>query len=196
MTSSTPVVYMDACCFIDMAKFAMKIPTKVDRDSHIYFCRKFLDAARAKDATVYTSTISLVECVKLTDESSPGGTLIEDDRVKTLFKGMLMSGKSGVTPAMPTPAITDRARDLRWNHAITCKPMDAMHLATAMAMKCTHFLTTDGRLGAANVARIAALGLVVCTADSIAALLPTAYAQLQLQPKRPAGGDATITATA
>ena len=194
MTSSTPVVYMDACCFIDLAKSAMKIPTKVDRDSHIFFLRKFLDAARARDAAVYTSTISVVECVKLTDDTSLGGTLIEDDRVKALFKGMLMSGKSGVTPVMPTPVITDRARDLRWNHAVTCKPVDAMHLATAMAMKCTHFLTTDGRLGAANIARISALGLIVCTADQIAALLPTAYAQLPLQPKRPAGDEAMAAA--
>ncbi|MDP2073337.1 PIN domain-containing protein [Hydrogenophaga sp.] len=191
MTNSTPVVYMDACCFIDMAKSTLKVPTKVERGAHIFFLRKFLEASRAKDASVYTSTITVVECVKVTDDTSPGNTLIDDDEVKRLFRGMLMSGKSGVIPVMPTPRITERARDLRWSHDVTCKPMDAMHLATAFEMKCTHFLTTDGRLGEANIARIKSLGLKVCTADQISGLLPSAYTQMPL-PSKKSGDDASV----
>jgi hypothetical protein len=131
--------------------------------------------------TVYSSTISVVECVKLVDESVNGGPTREDDEVKSLFKGILTSGKSGVMPVMPSPKITDAARDLRWTHHITCRGMDRIHIATALAMTCSHFLTTDQKLGQENIQKIAKLGLVVCTADAVADLLPDQYKQLHIK---------------
>jgi predicted nucleic acid-binding protein len=181
-----PVVYMDACCFIDLAKHDFKMQTRQDREPHIFYCRKFIEAARKNDATVYTSTISVVECIKLTDDLSSGGPTTEDARVKELFKGMLMSARSGVLPVIPQPRITELARDLRWDHGITCKAMDAIHIATALSMKCSHFLTTDAKLGAENVKKIGALGLAVCTADKLADLLPDEYKQLPLRARHEA----------
>lgn len=183
MTNSLPTVYMDACCFIDCAKTVMKTPTPKVREPHIYFCRKFLEAARNKHVTVYTSTVSVVECIKLTDDTVKGGPTIEDDNIKALFKRMLMSAKSGVMPVMPNPGITESARDLRWNHGITCSGMDRIHVATALAMNASHFLTTDGRLGHENIQKIGHLGLVVATADTVAHLLPDEYKQLHLEAK-------------
>ena len=119
--------------------------------------------------------------VVVKDQSKPDKPIVEEDAVKPLFRGMLTSGKSGVMPVIPTPKIPEAARDLRWAHGITCKPMDALHLATAIEMKCSHFLTSDG-LGAENVAKLAALGLTVCRADSAARLLPTQYRQFELRP--------------
>lgn len=180
MTSSVPAVYMDSCCFIDMAKTVVKMPTASDREPHIYFCRKFIEAARAKHATVYTSTATVVECVKLTDNTAPGGPAREDATVKGLFRGMLMSGRSGVLPVMPTPVITELARDLRWNHGITCSAMDRLHVATAIAMKCSHYFTTDDKMGEQNILKIRGLGLAVCRANAASDLLPDQYKQLHL----------------
>jgi predicted nucleic acid-binding protein len=177
-----PTLYMDTCCFIDLAKNALSVQTPGKREPHIFYCRKFLDAARAKDVVIYTSTMTVVECVAVRDESQPDNPIVEDDAARALFRGMLMSGKSGVMPVIPTPRITEAARDLRWIHDITCKPIDAVHVATALNMQCSHFLTTDRKIGAANVKKLADLGLVVCSADDVASLLPSQYRQYELKP--------------
>lgn len=195
---SSPSVYFDACCFIDMAKMKLSIPTLGEREKHIFFCRKFLEASRAKEGAVYTSTATMAECVKLQDTSQPEGhQTVEDERVQKLFKGMLQSGTSGVMPVAVTPGIAEAARNLRWKSKITIKPMDAIHVATAIAMKCTHFVTTDGKLGADNIVRIAALGLTVCRADGLSSLLPSKYSQIEIptKPKRGTAAPATPTTT-
>lgn len=179
---SKPAVYMDSCCFIDLAQTALSIPTIPNREPHIFYCRKFLDAARADELTVYTSTTTMIECVVMKDSSKPGSPVVEEDGVKLLFKRMLLSTKSGVMPVIPTPLITEAARDLRWDHDVTCRPMDALHIATALRMKCTHFFTTDEGIGRENKQKIALLGLVICTADQAVDLLPNQYRQFVLKP--------------
>lgn len=192
---SNPLVYFDACCFIDLAKTRLSIPTLSEREKHIYFCRKLLEASRAKEVIVYTSTVTMAECVKLEDTSRPNGQqTVADERVQKLFKGMLQSGV-GVMPVAATPAITEAARNLRWKHGITVKPMDAIHIATALAMKCTHFVTTDDKLRVENVKRIAGLGLTVCRADVLSLLVPSKYLQIEIQPKL-GQGSAPATSTA
>ncbi|MES2960035.1 MAG: type II toxin-antitoxin system VapC family toxin [Pseudomonadota bacterium] len=186
------MVYFDACCFIDLAMTKLSIPTLSEREKHIYFCRKLLEAARAREVTVYTSTVTMAECVKLEDTSKPNGQqVVSDERVQKLFKGMLQSGV-GVIPVAATPTITEAARNLRWKHGITVKPMDAIHIATALAMKCTHFVTTDDKLGVENVKRIAELGLTVCRADMLSPLVPSKYLQIELQPKPARGAVAAV----
>lgn len=186
--SSEPRVYFDACCFIDMVAHDLSVGVRQDRASHVYYCRKFLEAARGKEAHVFTSTLTVAECLGIKDESDakdPKSVLT--DEVKRLFEGMLLSAKSGVMPVQPTPRIVKSARDLRWAHAATFKPMDSLHIATAIDMKCGYFLTTDSRLKPVNIAIAKALGLVVCTADSIANLLPSKYQQLPLVPSKATG---------
>lgn len=177
-----PNVYMDTCCFIDLAKTALSVYTSPKREPHIFYCRKFLDAARAKDVVIYTSTATVVECVHIRDESKPDKPIVEEEAARALFRGMLMSGKSGVMPVMPSPRITGAARDLQWIHEISCKPMDRLHLATAIEMGCTHFFTSDGRFGVDNVKKLAGLGLTVSMADSVVGLLPNQYRQFELKP--------------
>jgi hypothetical protein len=96
---------------------------------------------------------------------------------------MLQSDTSGVIPVAATPLIAEGARDLRWKHAITVKPMDAIHVATAIRMKCSHFVTTDGKLGAENIKRVAAMGLTVCRADALSLLIPSKYLQIEIEPQ-------------
>ena len=183
--SGEPRVYFDACCFIDMVSHDLSVGVRLDRASHVHYCRNFLEAAKCNEAHVFTSILAVAECLAIKDESDPKYPRpVLTDEVKRLFEGMLMSTKSGVMPVQPTPRIVKAARDLRWGHAATFKPMDSLHIATAIEMKCGYFLTTDGKLKSENVAIAKTLGLVVCTADSIAHLLPTKYRQLPLTPSK------------
>lgn len=183
--SGEPRVYIDACCFIDMVSHDLSIGVKPGRTSHVYYCRKFLEAAKGKEAFVFTSTLTVSECVAVKDDTDPNNHKpVFTDDVKRLFEGMLLSTKSGVMPVQPTPRIVKAARDLRWKYGATFKPMDSLHIATALEMKCGYFITTDERLKPENVTIAKTLGLVVCTADGIASLLPSKYAQLPLEPQR------------
>lgn len=178
--STEPRVYFDACCFIDMAKSQLDIPVQAEREPHIFYCRKLLEASRSKDAIVFTSTLSVVECTHVKDMSKPeNDRIVMTDEVKRLFRGMLLSGagRSGVMPVQPTPRIVESARDLKWVHEALLNPMDAIHVASAIAMECTHFITTDGLK---SIDILKSLNLVVCTADGVAHLLPDRYKQLAL----------------
>ena len=182
---SEPKVYFDACCFIDMAQASMSLPLNPGRENHVHACRSFLRAARAKpaDALVYTSTVTLVECLSVTDMTDPTNhQKILNDEVQRLFKGLLQSGVSGVVSVATTPMIAEGARDLRWKHGVTTKPMDSLHIAAAMKMGCTHFITTD-TLKPTDVTQLAALGLVVTSADKVATLLPSKYLQTEIPAK-------------
>lgn len=171
-------VYLDACCFIDLAQHGLKLKADADREPHVFYCRKFIDAARAKEAIVLTSTLTITECSFVKDISKPEHERkIKTDEVRRLFQGLLLSGKSGVLPAQPTPLIVEKARDLVWVDGATLKAMDALHVATALHHKCSHFITTDN-FGEESLAIIRGLGLAVCSADKIAHFLPDHHKQL------------------
>lgn len=173
-------VYFDACCFIDLAKTALDLQIEDGREPHIFFCKKLIDAARVKEAVVLTSSLTVTECTHIKDKSQADNVkIIKDNEVKRLFHGMLLSGKSGVLPAQPTPLIVEKARDLVWEYQTTLKAMDALHVATALQHKCTHFITTDN-LGDENIKIINSLGLAVCSADKVSHLLPDHHKQLDL----------------
>lgn len=161
-----------------MAQSTLNLSAQVEREPHIFYCRKFLEAARNKEVSIFTSTLAVVECTHVKDRSKPSGKqAVMTDEVKHLFRGMLLSARSGIMPVQPTPTIMESARDLKWDHGSTLRPMDAIHVATAFAMRCTHFVTTDA-LESADI--LNALGLAICKADDIAHLLPDRYRQLAL----------------
>lgn len=173
-------VYFDTCCFIDLAKTSLKLQTEENREPHIFYCKKLIDAARAKEATVLTSSLTMTECTYIKDKSKlEKSRVVKNDEVKRLFHGMLLSGKSGVLPAQPTPFIIEKARDIVWEHGATLKAMDSLHVATALQHKCTYFITTDN-LGEDNIKIINGLGLSICSADKVSHLLPDKYRQLDL----------------
>lgn len=178
-----PKLYYDTCCFLDMLQHQLQVSAKPDREPHVHFCKSFLEAARNKEVTVYSSTLTVAECRHLRDESDPNNhKKIVTDEVKRLIEGMLISARSGVMPVQPTPAIIKRARDLEWVDGCKFDPLDSLHIATALAMRCDYFVTTDGKLDADSVATVNAMGLSFGRADSLAHLLPNKYRQMHIQP--------------
>lgn len=169
-----PRLYFDACCFIDMLQFGLKVSPKPDRALHVEYCRRLLDAARKGDVKVYTSMLTAAECICLKDETDPSNhKRVVTDEVKRLITGMLQSGRSGVEPVQATPAIVNRARDLEWTHGAQFTTMDSLHIATALAMGCDYFVTTDDKLDKKGGVQIVnKLGLGFSRADALVHLLP------------------------
>jgi predicted nucleic acid-binding protein len=164
-------VYLESCCFIDLAKRQLGIPTTDPiREKHVWFAEQFLRAARAGDLAVYTSMLTITECLHVDKQYSTD--------VQRIFRALL-SGASGIVPIQPDIFIVERARDLRWVYDIVLKPMDSLHVASAVEVGCAEFITTDDRiLKKIDPAQISAahLGLqAVLASDS--GVLPDGYRQ-------------------
>lgn len=176
-------LYFDTCCFVDMLQHKTGISAKPERAAHVFYLRKFLELARANGALVYTSLLTVAECQFVLDEKNKSNLKkVFTDEVKRLIDGMLLSGKSGVLSAQATPHIVRASRDLRWVHSANFEPMDALHIATAINLGCSHFITTDAKLVAESKLSLGSLGLAFCAADSIRNLLPSDYRQLPIDP--------------
>lgn len=131
-------VYFDACCFIDMAQLKLNLGLEKGRDNHAFFCKQFIDASRAKDAIVVTSTLTLAECVAVKDFSKNENDLsrkIVNDEIRRLFEMMILSGKSGVMPYQQTPATTRKAVELSFDNRLILGAMDRLHIATTIVIK-------------------------------------------------------------
>lgn len=125
---------MDSTCFIDMAKNAVgTLPKGLDND--VWFCKKLLEAHRNREIDVFTAVLTIAEC-----QHADG---ICDDKVQRLFKSILTSGQF-VFLVQDTVIIADRARNLRWTHNLAFRGADSLHIASALEMGCSEFITTDG----------------------------------------------------
>ena len=128
-----PRIYLDSCCFIDLAK--IKIGKKLtDRESDIWVLQKLLEAAGNEEVIIYTSTLSIAECTHAEG--------IVDDRVKDYFSKLLTSGQY-VQLIQPTVFIAEDARDLRWKYKISLSGADGIHVASALERKCHEYLTWE-----------------------------------------------------
>lgn len=172
---SKPAVYMDSCCFIDIVATSEGIETKEDRTREVWFYRKLLEASKNDEITVITSYLTIVECTFVRNKEDKK---ILTDEVKRLFNSIILSGLEGVRAVFPTHDVIERARQLNWDHDITCKPFDSLHIATALKKKCVEFITTDigsiDRNG--NIEKIKALGLNIIKSPNTK-ILPESYTQ-------------------
>jgi predicted nucleic acid-binding protein len=133
---SPPRSYMDTAVFIDLGK-EVAGNLLANRQDDVWFGKRLLLAARAGKITLFTSSLTIAEC------QHAGG--IADEKVQRLYKKMLTSGQY-VFLVQDSILIGERARDLLWVHGISLKGgADAIHLASAVEMECTEFITTDGR---------------------------------------------------
>jgi len=162
-------VYMDSCCFIDVAKYDLghrdKIDSLADKEEHIKACIKMLDAAKKGNLRVLTGNITISECQHLSG--------FVDEEVKRLFQSILTSGRI-VRIVADSIFVAERARNLMWDYQIKMGGADAHHIATALESNCAEFITSDkGILKWAS--EVEKLGLKVIRADEskeLAACLP------------------------
>ena len=133
-----PRVYLDSCCFIDMVKTKVGRAMADEREGDVWTLKRLLEANRDSEVHCFTSTLSIAEC-------SHDGSGKVTDTVKSEFTRLLMSGQY-VKLIQMTPFIAQDARDLRWNHGINVKGADGVHVASAVAMQCVEFISSNGNL--------------------------------------------------
>jgi len=162
-------VYIDACLFIDMAKYKAVMASGDENERNVWLIKRFIKAAKDNKIKVLTSSLSIAECTHIKGADDPS------DETKRFFDTLLASGKSGVDLVQPTRAIIRQARDLRWLHGIHLKgALDAIHVATALYFGCGELLTTDKKI--LNKHELHELGLNVCKPEQTT-LLPGRYRQ-------------------
>ncbi len=153
--SSIPRIYSDANPIIELAKFAKRTHDPM-RERDLWMMQQILRAAQNDEVLLFTSTISVAECVAAGDDW--------DRDIQEFFVGVLTSGRM-FKLVQDSIFVAERARDLRWKENIRLSGMDAIHVASALEAECTEFLTWDSGIGKTKFAEkapaLAALGLDV-----------------------------------
>jgi hypothetical protein len=135
---SKPRIYIDACPIIDLVRHRLQMHSTDDRQKDAWFMDRLIQAAKQGKIELFTSTLTIAECTHVHDQK-------KDKDAQPFFMGVLASGKSGFALVQPTVTIAENARNLRWLHGLALKGADAIHVASALAMKCDEFVTTDGK---------------------------------------------------
>lgn len=163
-------VYLDSTVIVDMVKVDIGKAVADDRELDVWHARQLLEAHRNKDVKVLTSTLTIAECTH-------GGEGEIGADVQRILNGILTSGDYLELIQM-TPFVAMDARDLRWNHGITLRGADGIHVASAISERCDELLTTDGKMGRLHHHRdkLLSLGLTVCPARETTSL-PAKYRQ-------------------
>ena len=170
--SNLPRIYVDACPIIDLVKHRLKMESAEDRQKDAWFMDRLIHAARMRKVELFTSTLTIAECTHVKDQK-------KDKEAQPFFLGLLASGKSGFALVQPTVPIAEQARNLRWIHGLALKGADAIHVASALAMKCDEFVTTDSKGLLQRSEALAKLNLCVCR-PSDTKLLPPEFLQENL----------------
>lgn len=177
---SEPSVYFDSCCFIDMVSTAIGEGDK-DRAESVWYYKKLIQASKDGAINVYTSYLTITECLHV--KNNENNKRIITDEVKRLFNSIIISGRSGVIPIMPTREIMRGARDLCWEHGVILEPFDSIHIACALDVGCSEFVTTDrnsiNKKSADNLNKLKAMGLSIIYANETTSL-PDKYRQTEL----------------
>lgn len=143
--SSSPKLYVDSCCFIELIKFKRKVAlghdekSRNERENDCWFLRQLSNASRDRKLRLATSMLTVAECTHIGEEPGPS---VE---TKLLFEEFLTSGVA-VDLIEPDIFVAEQARDLRWDHDIRLAGADAMHVASALLERCDEFLTWDGKI--------------------------------------------------
>ena len=182
MNQKVPRVYFDANILIDLAKRRMKMHDPA-RENDLWFFSQMLKASELGEMRLYTSALTIAECVHA---GNVGG--LPDLATQDFFTGVLLSGTM-VTLVQCSVFVAEYARDLRWKHGLTLKPMDSLHVSSALDAECTEMLSWDTDVAkparAAQIATLKTLNLAVIAPHQTVAL-PSHYTQGSLTQQLPA----------
>ncbi|AKH39176.1 MULTISPECIES: PIN domain-containing protein [Nitrosomonas] len=89
-----------------------------------------------------------------------------------------------VIPVQPTPKIIDSARALIWEYGLNIKTIDAIHIATAITLNCSAFITTDEKLADLINNSDHRLSIKIGFAEIFSEYLPDKYRQNILELRR------------
>lgn len=156
--SSKPLIYADACCFIEAVRHKQGLPLSANRAEakmraeDCWFFRKLCDASRDGAIQLVTSMLAVAECVHAGEPDSPS------QATRDLFVDFLTSGMV-VRLVEADLFVAERARDLHWVDKVSLSGADCLHVATALLTECNEFLTLDGKIKKAKFgAAIPSLG--------------------------------------
>jgi len=113
---ANPRIYSDANPIIELAKWAKRTHNPA-RESDCQMMERLLKAANNELISLFTSSISVAECVAAGDDHS------ED--IRRFFEGALTSGAM-FKLVQDTIFVAEQARDLRWVHGVELSGMDAI----------------------------------------------------------------------
>jgi predicted nucleic acid-binding protein len=122
-------VYWDSCVWIS---FLNADADRVDN------CAEAIRQARASEAEIWTSSLTVVEVMKAKCE---GEFLALEKEKDTAFENYI--GQPFVVEVQVSHDIAIMARRLMRQHPVLKKPNDALHLATAVLYNCDEFHTYD-----------------------------------------------------
>ena len=139
-------IYLDSCPLIDLAKYKARfhgsiITISQERETDVWQVEKLLDIARAGSIRVITSTLTISECTHIDNNEH-----VPHVETKRFYSELLTSGKGGIFLVQPILSILTRARNLRWEENIFCKPLDSVHIASALYHKCSEIWTRDDKM--------------------------------------------------
>jgi len=163
-----PKVYLDSCCFIELALQSIG-KHETARENDLWFLTELLNAAFDQEIEVLTSTLTIAECAHAKGDLS--------DDVKTLFKKFLTSGRY-VFLVQDSVLVAEKARNLRWVHGLAFSGADSIHIASALEMKCDEFITWDQKPHD-NAKELNNLALTICSPGNTHCL-PIKYLQQPL----------------
>jgi predicted nucleic acid-binding protein len=152
-----PRIYLESSSINDLAIGEAKQTSDKDVERDVWMVREALRLAREEKLLVYTSTISIAECLG-TDPNSPK----IPEKLMRFLDSLLLSGKSGIKLVQTTQTVCTQARDIRWVTGIGgVKGNDGIHVATARFMKCGELWTRDETHILSKKDKFAELGLRV-----------------------------------
>lgn len=135
MIKHPPRIYWDACAWISFINKEMPSTESTFSDPRFDMCRETLKAAAGGDLEIVTSAFTLAEvCKRTPDATSPAINLAAFfDQPYILLVPI-------------DKAIGLRAQNLQLSGLVKKKPLDAIHLASALVHSVPVFHTFDGGL--------------------------------------------------